>query len=166
MDDLIQVLNQDEGMTSDNTSFLKRKKNLILLISGIIIIIIIIIIFIISFSGNKEEKKDNKDEKNYSFKAIYNSTSDNQNIDLIKELPKNDSKEVEIIEMEIDGKKVEPSKNYTFLSAGNHIVYFLIDINYCDSLNNMFYGIKNMISISFSKNFNIQNIKTMNYMFR
>ena len=32
MDDLNQVLNQDEGMTSDNTSFLKRKKNLILLI--------------------------------------------------------------------------------------------------------------------------------------
>ena len=91
----------------------------------------------------------------YSFKAVYKSDFDNENIKLIDTLP------TDIIEMTVDGIKVEPSKNYTFLLSGNHIVHILIDITNCTSLNFMFIGITKMISITFSQYFNTQNIKEM-----
>ena len=35
-----------------------------------------------------------------------------------------------ILEMIVDGNKIEPTYNYTFQEKGNHTVYFLINNNF------------------------------------
>ena len=55
---------------------------------------------------------------NYSFKSIYFTSSNNTNINLLyKDYLSN------IIEMNIDGQRINPCTNYTFSVSGNHIVY-------------------------------------------
>ena len=54
---------------------------------------------------------------------------------------------------------------YTFHSSGKHIICILIDITNCTSLQNFFGSIKNLISISFTPEFNTENVEYMNGMF-
>ncbi len=95
----------------------------------------------------------------YSFKAIYKTVFNNENLELINTLP------TDIIEMTVDGIREEPSKNYIFPSSGNHTVHILLDITNCKSLNNMFCDINKMVSFTFSQNFNTQNIEKMDITF-
>ena len=69
---------------------------------------------------------------NYSFKSIYYTTVNSENINLINTSLDN------IIEMNIDNNIVKPSKNYTFPFLGNHIIYVLLKEN--TSLNYLFYN--------------------------
>ena len=98
-------------------------------------------------------------KEEYSFKAIYHSSSINEIVSLFGTLP------VEISKMLIDNKEVEPCNSYTFQSIGSHIIYVLIDISESTSLYKMFYNIKNLDSIYFYKNFDTKNIQNFNWMF-
>jgi hypothetical protein len=80
----------------------------------------------------------------YSFKAIYKSDVNNELVHLIYTLP------VDIIEMTVDGIKTESNITYTFPLPGEHVVYKLLNLTNCTSLNNMFYGIDKMTSIIFT----------------
>ena len=72
-----------------------------------------------------------------------------------------------ITEMIVDGIQVKEKQNtfYIFPSSGNHIVYTLININNCTSLNNLLEGATNMTSISFTTEFNTENVENINFMF-
>ena len=96
---------------------------------------------------------------NHSIEAIYNTTYVNETINLIHFmfLP-------HMYEMIIDNIKVEPTDEYEFEETGNHTIYYLLDNDY-ESLGEMFYGINNLISISFTKLFNTENITNFSFMF-
>ena len=90
-----------EDVIKEDSCF--KKKSFIILIACIIIVIIIATILIILFvvDGKKEEntrktdekmgEEEEKDEKKYSFKAIYEVKSNNENVNLINQLPYNES---------------------------------------------------------------------------
>ena len=81
---------------------------------------------------------------NYSFKAEYYTLVDNQKIFLLRN-------NFEILEMVIDGQKVEPSLEYNFPLKGYHIVHILLNnSNNINSLHGMFSGITHEINIFFS----------------
>lgn len=97
----------------------------------------------------------------YSFKAIYNTTSINESIYLINSDYVNN-----ITNMIIDGNETKPGFKYIFPKPGYHKVFFFFNINKNSStLNRMFYSINNLVEISFTSNFNTQNIISMSYMF-
>ena len=95
----------------------------------------------------------------YSFKAIYFANENNQNINLINEDYKED-----ITEMIIDNNKVEVSSKFTFQKKGKHKVYFYFE-SQLGNMSEMFKNIKNMIYISFTSNFNTEDLTNMSYMF-
>jgi surface protein len=95
----------------------------------------------------------------YSFKAIYLANENNQNINLINEDYKED-----ITEMIIDNNKVEVSSKFTFQKKGKHKVYFYFE-SQLGNMSEMFKNIKNMIYISFTSNFNTEDLTNMSYMF-
>jgi len=101
--------------------------------------------------------------KKYSFKAIYHTNSDYENVTLINYLPN------KIEDMIVDGFEVneEEKQNnwYNFLSKGNHIVCILINITNCTSLQSFFEYNKNLVSISFTPEFNTENVEKMDAMF-
>ena len=74
-----------------------------------------------------------------------------------------------ITEMIVDGiqENEEQKQNnwYTFHSNGKHIVCILINMTNCTSLQFFFSGIRNMVSISFTSEFNTENVVDMNSMF-
>ena len=82
---------------------------------------------------------------NYSFKAIYKTFKEEGKIQLINSI---DLKIVK--EMIIEGKKVEPTKDFKFNTKGNHEVYFLLDDSKLDSLSHLFDNIIYLESIYFS----------------
>ena len=187
MENFDKVVEDKEEEPKNKNSFLSQKKNLII-ISSILLLLIIIIIIILILLLSKEkdlcEKGDEekclscsdkkgecsscnpgyilsngKCEQNYSFKAIYYTSSENEKIDLFYSLPS------EIEKMIIDGKDVLPSKNYTFLTPGTHKLYVLMDISNCTSLSKMFFRIKSLKEIVFTKYFDTKNIIDMKGMF-
>ena len=97
---------------------------------------------------------------NYSFIAKYRTYGINQNIKLIYSDYKDN-----IIELIIDNEKKEPCVEYTFEQVGEHIVYFLLNITHISSLNELFFYIDTLTSVSFSKSFDTRHIKSINYMF-
>jgi len=95
---------------------------------------------------------------NYSFKAKYKQNSINETIRLINR--------GSIIEMNIDGKKVEPSLVYSFKDTKIHEVYALINIEYYgSSLHDSFQLLNRMISIEFTSLFDTSKITRMSHMF-
>ena len=152
----------DLGDTINGAPFYKKKSFIIAIVS-IVVAIIAVILIIIFVGGKKEEEKD---ENKYSFKAIYEIKSENENINLINILPHKDQIYSQLTEMKINGEKINPTKNYTFASKGNYTVLFLLDINNADSFSKMFEGIKNLVTINFYQKFNTEKIKYMDYMFR
>ena len=54
-----------------------------------------------------------------------------------------------ITEMVVDGIQVKEKQNnfYTFPLSGNHIVYIIINITNCTSLNNLFREVTNLIQL-------------------
>ena len=103
---------------------------------------------------------DGKCLLNYSFKATYFSNSANQTISLI-----NSSYVSSIKEISVNNELIPINQNYTFSSTGNYTFYFLMNIPPTNSLNQMFKGIKNLTSISFTDKFNTENITDMSHMF-
>ena len=97
---------------------------------------------------------------NYSFKAIYKQVNKNEGTKLINK--------GSIIKMIIDGKEVkEPLSNYYYFNdTESHEIYFLINMEkFGISLNNLFYYVNRMISISFTNLFNTSNIEIMKNFF-
>ena len=71
-----------------------------------------------------------------------------------------------IIDMIVDGIQEQSHNNwYTFHSYGKHIVCILIDINDFTSLRSFFSDTRNLISISFTPEFNTENVENMEFMF-
>ena len=101
--------------------------------------------------------------KKYSFKTIYYINSSNETVKLMNYMPN------KIINMIVDGieenEEKKQNNSYTFSSSGKHIVCILINITNCTSLQGFFSGITNMISISFTYEFNTENVEDMNGMF-
>ena len=127
------------------------------------------------FCGIKEESDIKDDTKscdigyilvdgkcilNYSFKAIYKTSNIDETITLI-----NNSFLINIKEMFIDNEKIKPCFAYTFPNAGEHTIYFLMDMNNIKSLYGLFAYVKNMYSISFTSCFDTENIIDMNILF-
>ena len=97
---------------------------------------------------------------NYSFKATYYSNSDNKNITLI-----NSTYVQDIIEISLNNISIPVSQNYTFPTAGNYTLYFLMKNPSTNSLSKMFRRIDNITSISFTRKYNTENITDISYMF-
>ncbi len=95
----------------------------------------------------------------YSFKAIFFTNENNQNINLINEGNKED-----ITEMIIDNNKVEACSEFTFQKKGKHKVYFYLESQLVN-MSEMFKNIRNMISIAFLSNFNTEDLMNMSDMF-
>ena len=161
----------EEGLLEEEKC-LKDKKKFCLILSIIInIILLFTIIIIIIILKIMEKKKDDKNEDKKSsdissFSATYNTIKDNQVCSFINKLPHKGLMTCNITKMTIDNnEEVTPNLNYTFPSAGIHTVNFWIDITECDSLDEMFSRLDNLIAISFTENFNTKNIKSMEKMF-
>ena len=103
---------------------------------------------------------DGKCILNYSFKAIYKTSKDDETIPLI-----NSSFLINIKEMIIDNETIIPNSLYRFSNAGEHTVFFLMDMNNITSLYGMFAYVKNMYSITFTSCFDTENIVDMNILF-
>ena len=86
---------------------------------------------------------------NYSFKAVYETYKDIEQIDLTKNL----SPEM-VLELIIDGERERPNNKFVFQKKGKHLVYILLDMNKIDTLENMFSGNIYLSKISFSELFN------------
>ena len=101
--------------------------------------------------------------KKYSFKATYYTNSCNETVKLMNYFPN------KVIDMIVDGiqenEEQKQNNSYMFQSKGKHIVCILINITNCTSLENFFLKIKNMISISFTSEFNTENVEYMDAMF-
>ena len=95
----------------------------------------------------------------YSFEAIYETNSYNQNILLI-----NPQSLYYVNEMVVDGENMAPQSFINIHSPGNHTIYFKIDNN-TNSFSKMFANVTNLISIYFYSNFNTENITSMESMF-
>ena len=188
-----EKLNDIENKIVDTEKDEELKKKLfnyiiISLFTIIGIIIFYYIFFLLSFSPDKSsnyenEKDDNcleydkdknkcvscnpgyklidgKCKENFSFKALYETEKNDETIELIYITFKD-----KIININIDGKDVIPSKNYTLKYAGSHTVYMLLNITNTNDLRAMFYQIRGLKSIYFSKNFDTKNIKYISDMF-
>ena len=97
----------------------------------------------------------------YSFKATYQTKSDNEKIKLMNYIPN------KITEMIVDGIQVKEKQNifYTVPLSGSHTIYILINITNCTSLNKLFEDNKNLTSIAFTSEFNTENVENMDSMF-
>ena len=98
---------------------------------------------------------------NYSFKAMYKTNNEKENINLINKKYLND-----IIELVIDGEEITPTYNYTFTRSGLHNVTMLLNTPNMDSGKMMFYNISNLISVNFTDLFDTTNMLTMKGMFK
>ena len=155
----------------------------IIIIIILLLLLIFLILFLGIFFGLKIKKRDNNIDNNnldnellncddgyvlangkcikYSFKATYQTKSDNAKIKLMNYIPN------KMTEMIVDGFQVKEKQNnfYTFPLSGNHIVYILINITNCTSLYYLFREVTNMTSITFTSEFNTENVENMNSMF-
>ena len=96
----------------------------------------------------------------HSIKAIYNTTENDQTISLMHYMYAN-----HITEMYIDDKNItEPTTEYTFEKSGSHKVFYLFD-NELESLADIFYGIENLIKISFTYLFDTSKVTSCHFMF-
>ena len=107
--------------SSDKYSATKNQKRIILLalIISIATFIVVLIYFIVYLVRHND---DDKEKNLHSFKAIYQTTIDNQTIDLLN-FPKNN-----ISKMILDDEIIQISNNFTFKSSGNHTLYVLFNL--------------------------------------
>ena len=100
---------------------------------------------------------------NYSFKAIYQSTTPNETIFLFNNIILGD-----INQILINGENTSITNNYTFPEVGEHTVHFLINITgkYFYSLNRMFSEITKMKLIKFTYLFDTKDVSYMTDMFQ
>ena len=116
-------------------------------------------IILISFNFNLISSYPLIDINDYSFKAIYHSEVENENVALFGVIPG------DINKMLIDEQEVEPSKEYIFPKIGKHSLYVLMNISSSTSLAYMFNGVKKLDSIIFTSKFNTENITSFTWMF-
>jgi len=96
----------------------------------------------------------------HSIKAIYSTKENGETISLMHYIYTNNIKN-----MSIDGEIISPPNvEYTFQKSGIHTVYILFD-NELDTLQEMFYGNKNLIEINFTYIFDTSNITSFHFMF-
>ena len=118
----------------------------------------IIIFTLISLALNSLSEKD------FSIKAVYETTEPNENITLIHSY-------CDITKLNIDGEFIEISPDernnffYLFDNIGYHTVFFSLDFSKCQYLSSMFYSNKNLVSIKFLDEFKGKNITSTSYLF-
>ena len=94
-----------------------------------------------------------KDDDDYFIKATYFSERLNESVKLISD----NFNLNKIKKINIDDKKIEPTKNYIFIEKGEHTVYYSFNSFKKDSLlskndgNGIFNGIENLISVEFTE---------------
>ena len=96
----------------------------------------------------------------FSLRANYISYNDNEYVELL-----NYTFSDYITELIIDKEKISPSSNYMFPKSGEHTIYMTINTEKLSSLDKMFYQMRKLKSIYFSKKFNTKNITSMERMF-
>ena len=94
---------------------------------------------------------------------MYYTNSNNEYIKLMNYLP--NIIEDMIVDGIEDNEEIIHNNWYSFHSSGNHIVCILINITNCTSLDYFFHDISNLVSISFTPEFNIENVENMDAMF-
>jgi len=112
----------------------------------------------VCYLGYKLE--NSKCEINHSIKAIYKTDIDYEVINLMHFIIIQ-----HVSEMIVDNEKVNPDEEYNFTTAGNHTIYYLINTSDLESLGEMFYGVENLISVSFTHLFDTKNITWFSNMF-
>jgi len=148
-----------------------------------LLLLIFLVLFFGIFFGLKSKKREKNIDNNldneflncnddyilvngrcikYSFKATYQIKADNENVKLMDYIPN------KITEMVVDGIQVKEKENrfYSFPLSGNHIVYILINITNCSSLQGLFWEVTNMTSIDFTPEFNTENVEDISFMFQ
>ena len=100
------------------------------------------------------ELSNDKCKPSFSFKAIYQNIQ-NKRINFINKKYKE-----QIIKLIIDDQNSPITTNYEFNYIGNHTIYMLLNITPLQKLEDMFYGINNLVSINFTNIFDIKNIKS------
>jgi surface protein len=175
-DNYIKIENFDSKNIENNNQKNYIRKYAFIIISFIImtLMIYLTIKLCIKIENKNESLYFNKDEENYhisqliednnksnySFKATYEVNKYNENVDLINRKYKDN-----IVEMKINGENTFPCINFVFLNPGNYTIYYLLNIKELEKLDEMFKGIKKITSISFSKEFDTSNIKSLRSMF-
>ena len=108
--------------------------------------------------------KEGKCVFTYSFKATYEATNLNKMVRLFKY---DEKKTFKIINLQFNGKNYNSltTNFFPLPSAGRYELYVLLDITESTSFFEMFYFFENLISISFSDDFNTKNITNMTRMF-
>ena len=99
-------------------------------------------------------------EIDYSLKAVYNTTENDQKISLMHFMYTNNIKE-----MYIDNNNItEINHEYTFQNIGSHYVYYIF-YDGLEDLSYIFYGINELIEVKFTYLFNTSKVTSFNYMF-
>ena len=107
--------------------------------------------------GYKNE--NNKCIPTYAIKGIYQTKTDNEQINLIGFIPDFP------VQMIIDGKSVESTKSYTFPKKGEHTVLINSNFTKLISAKRLFYKITSLTKIEFTPLFDTKNVKDMKSMF-
>ena len=158
-----EAFNNEDNMDIDEMRETPKPKKAIrwtIIIPIIAVIIIALIIVLIIFLIKSDDDNEKHMGDNYSFKAEYETKSKNEIVTLIYDLYKDN-----IIEMEIDDKKISKINNvFTFKNPGNHTILMLLDIDNLTSLH-LFNNSENLKSIYFSKQFNTENITSLESLF-
>ena len=141
------------------TFYKKHKKKIIILIAIISCIFVAgitaLIVLLLKRDSNKEKWSDSFSPypipDDYFIKATYISEA-GENVRLISDIYNLNK----IKELTIDGKTVEPTKNYDFNEGGEHIIYYSFNnYNSDSSLSEggwIFSGIENLKYVEFSNN--------------
>ena len=176
-DNYIKIENFDSKNIENNNNKNYLSKYVFISISFIIMTLIIYLTIQLCIKNENKngslffnEEKENSyrifqlieenNKSNYSFKATYEVNKYNENVDLINRKYKDN-----IVEMQINGENTFPCINFVFLNPGNYTIYYLLNIKELEKLDEMFKGIKKITSISFSKEFDTSNIKSLRSMF-
>ena len=97
--------------------------------------------------------------KDHSLEAVYLTEEDYQKISLFHFIYVSHIKK-----MNIDGESVTPCNEYSFTKKGLHTIYLLFD-NELKTMGEMFYGINELIKITFTNTFDTSKITSFSFMF-
>ena len=103
---------------------------------------------------------DVKQNINYSFVAYFISTNKNENVEFINEIYVN-----HIESLIIDGRLKKQSSSFIIPNPGLHEIIVSLNMKKLNSSSFMFFNIKNLVSIDFTK-FENENIESMSEMFK
>ena len=98
---------------------------------------------------------------NYSIKAVFEVQSRGENVKLFPYSLLKYWKE-----LIIDGVEKSPTTNYEFDEIGQHTVYYLVDLSFVSSVDELFGNNDYLVSVAFTPLFGSSNVNTMEKMFQ